>query len=160
MTILAASWCVRTSPNNLLSVSTAMRRTQEPLCAVRDWEACARGAQSNGRRHVDTRRRNEPPAPESFVIFSLSSGDEFKHRGSAESRDPRSHVVTIHSRGDYHRIRRSVLSSAPAGTTAVSKNRHKATNSFLASATIPIFRIRRLPDPKRRSNHFDNSLSG
>ena len=67
---------------------------------------------------------------------------------------------TIHSRSDYHRILRSVFSSAPAGKTAVSRNLHSAINSFRANATIPIFRIRLLPEPNRRSYHFESSLSG
>jgi len=33
-------------PNHLLSVPTSLRRTQEPLCAMGDWKAWKRAAQS------------------------------------------------------------------------------------------------------------------
>ena len=119
-----------------------------------------RGPNLTGGVLLDTRRHNEPPAPEAFVIFSLTGLEVSSRRRPAGSREPGSLVAHLDRQCAYHRILRSVFNSAPAGTTAVSRKRHSATKSFLASATIPIFRIRLLPEPNRRSYHFESSLSG
>lgn len=56
--------------------------------------------------------------------------------------------------------RRSVFSSAPSGRTPCSTQRHSATSSLRASATIPILRSRLLPPAKRRSYQRVSSLWG
>src|SRR5262249_35520979 len=49
---------------------------------------------------------------------------------------------------------------APSGTSSCSRYFHNAISNFLANATIPTFRARALPAPKRRSYHRLNALCG
>ena len=60
-----------TLPNYLLSVPTALRRTQEPLFAMGDCKACGGRPNLTGGVVSDTRRRNEPPAPEPSPMISI-----------------------------------------------------------------------------------------
>ena len=52
------------------------------------------------------------------------------------------------------------LTMAPSGSTPVSRNFHRETRSFLASATIPMRRCRLAPWPKRSRYHRLRPLSG
>ena len=54
----------------------------------------------------------------------------------------------------------SVRRRAPSGTRPVSKNRHRATMIFRATATIAIRRTRPLASPTRSRNHWLIALSG
>jgi hypothetical protein len=56
-------------------------------------------------------------------------------------------------------LHEALFMTAPAGTTPCSTNRHSATRSFLARATMPIRRIR--PPPLNRlANHCESSECG
>ena len=57
-------------------------------------------------------------------------------------------------------VRVAGLSLAPAGTTSVSRYRHKTISNLRARATIPIRRMRGPPVAYRRANHWLRSLWG
>ncbi len=60
----------------------------------------------------------------------------------------------------HRNIAYASLSTAPAGKTPVSRNRHSAMSNLRATATIPM-RLKRLPPPPKRSRHHTlRALSG
>ena len=75
--------------------------------------------------------------------------------------DEGSRQLVIHARArSVDRYPAIPFSRAPTGTTPVSTYRQSATSNLRASATMPIFRARRLPPPNRRWYHCVNALVG
>ena len=70
-----------------------------------------------------------------------------------------SRQLVIHaSASSVDRYPAITFSCAPTGTVPVSTYRQSATSNLRASATMPIFRARRLPPPNRRWYHRVNAL--
>ena len=119
------------APHDLLSVSTTSRRTQEPDCSHVASRKRKRTAPSNGRATGAPGSKCGQVEPK--VKSSLLVGMTWFWLKSIETYGSRTRCVR----------------TAPSGTSPTSTNRQSAIRSFLASATIPIFRSRLLPPPNR-----------
>ena len=125
-------WSARVkAPHDLLSVSTTSRRTQEPDCSHAASRKRKRTAPSNGRATRAPGGKYGQVEPK--VEGSLLVGMRWFWLKAIETYGSRTRCVR----------------TAPSGTRPTSTNRQRAIRSFLASATIPIFRSRLLPPPNR-----------
>src|SRR5262245_2582087 len=89
-----------------------------------------------------------------FDPFAYASGsDRFTHSAAAAA-------CFACRRAVEFTFQRPSFSWAPSSSSPWSTKRHSAINSLHASATMPTWRARLLPGPKRRSYHWRNALVG
>lgn len=106
---------------------------------------------------------NARPTPEAS---SAKPGSEPSFCFSVHAHEPGtngegSRQLVIHARASsVDRYPAITFSCAPTGTAPVSTYRQSATSNLRASATMPIFRARRLPPPNRRWYHCVSALVG
>ena len=130
------------SPHDLLSVWRRCRQAPDPVYAL---------------RRLEKRRGERPPlqhgsSGEPGYITSRAHQHTTEPCGQSRPRG----LVTVR----FYRPGTAVLSTAPSGSTPVLTNRQSAISNLRARATIPSWRSRVLPAPKRRSYHWDNALAG
>ena len=130
-------------------MSWRLRSSQEPCRLSRTFYPCRCHDAPNTQNCIWRSLVARPPSPPRFMVVNpvYAPGTHTSSGARAARRRNLSQWA-------------EAFTTAPAGMTPSSTNRQSAINSFRASATIPIRRIRRPPPPKRRCYHCVKALSG